>query len=463
MSTALLRPSTPPPMLAVLHAALRLAPTTAKYLLLLLLALNAGSWLLVWHLRVFSSVIEARLAIRLVKLRHVFSGREKRAAALERLYESRMLIGVHPFRKMLMCGWKHRRQRLQLHMSNSSFAKALDVARFRLALETFPSLLRCGGWIPLAATHYHFIREIPILSRYEVRASIGAWDDKWIWVVSRFAKPPSQNSKSSSSTNLHRLPNPLHPKPPRPRSPKRPRRRGAPRTRTRRPRSSPPSRPPRRHSSAAPPRLSRRITIKITPSARVEVRMEPGRTIGMKPSRARRATRGRWKRRCCIVRFPLSLLFLECASRSSGVISFLFSTLFCILPPSFRVSTILIALAAVLRMRWSRFLRVRRWVVRGICGGAVATGSGAWSRFDSYTCVSSACASSGARASGAFCFFSLREAMWMWFASLAVSLCSHSVVWCVCSCARSGGRARGTVHVLPGGWDADRAAAHAYR
>ncbi|KAJ6596258.1 hypothetical protein DFH09DRAFT_1134507 [Mycena vulgaris] len=200
MSTALLRPSTPPPMLAVLHAAFRLAPTAAKYLAILLFVLNAGSWPLVWHLRVFSSVIEARLAIRLVKLRHVFSGREKRAAALERLYESRMPIGVHPFRKV----WTYRSwvsiddSDFNLHMSNSSYAKALDSARFRLALATFPSLLRCGGWIPLAATHYHFIREIPMLSRYEVRASIGAWDDKWIWVISRFVKPPSKKSSSKS-------------------------------------------------------------------------------------------------------------------------------------------------------------------------------------------------------------------------------------------------------------------------
>ncbi|KAJ6482349.1 hypothetical protein DFH09DRAFT_409426 [Mycena vulgaris] len=199
-------------MLALLQTTLCLLPTAAKYLAILLFALNAGSWPLVWHLRVFSSVIEARLAIRLVKLRHVFSGREKRAAALARLYESRMPVALHPFREV----WTYRSwvsiddSDFNLHMSNSSYAKALDTARFRLALATFPSLLRCGGWIPLAATHYHFIREIPMLSRYEVRSSIGAWDDKWIWVVSRFVKPPSKKSSfksASSSSNTSKTAN----------------------------------------------------------------------------------------------------------------------------------------------------------------------------------------------------------------------------------------------------------------
>lgn len=30
------------------------------------------------------------------------------------------------------------------------------------------------------ATHYHFIREIPFLARYQIRLSIGAWDQKWV-------------------------------------------------------------------------------------------------------------------------------------------------------------------------------------------------------------------------------------------------------------------------------------------
>ncbi|KAJ7435193.1 hypothetical protein FB451DRAFT_370737 [Mycena latifolia] len=47
--------------------------------------------------------------------------------------------------------------------------------------------------------HFHFIREIPMFARYEVRASVGAWDDKWIWVVSRFVGPAFKKSKSRSN------------------------------------------------------------------------------------------------------------------------------------------------------------------------------------------------------------------------------------------------------------------------
>ncbi|KAJ7351377.1 hypothetical protein DFH08DRAFT_957695 [Mycena albidolilacea] len=98
--------------------------------------------------------------------------KEQKRLALRDWYEAHLPIGVHPFR----AEWTYtrrvgrcrlRRRGLQPHMSNSSYAKALDSARFRLALATFPSIFRCGRWLPLAATHFHFIREIPMLSTYE--------------------------------------------------------------------------------------------------------------------------------------------------------------------------------------------------------------------------------------------------------------------------------------------------------
>jgi hypothetical protein len=112
-------------------------------------------------------------------------------------------------------------------MSNSSYAKTLDTARFEFALVTFLNVFHAGGWVPLGgaffsflfgscafsacppatfapflvfrlsviwpithrnklkpnpppATHYHFIREIPVFARYEIQTVIGAWDDKWV-------------------------------------------------------------------------------------------------------------------------------------------------------------------------------------------------------------------------------------------------------------------------------------------
>ncbi|KAJ7174893.1 hypothetical protein C8R46DRAFT_1189510 [Mycena filopes] len=197
---------------AILQNALRLAPTAGKYLALLLLLLNAGSLPLVWHFRVFAPVFELRTARRWHIITHSYLPKAQRAAALQAWYEAHLPLGAHPFRSE----WAWRSfvglddADFNLHMSNSSYAKALDSARFRLALEIFPNVFRCGGWVPLAATHFHFIREIPMLSRYEVRTSIGAWDDKWIWFVSRFVKPPSSSRSSSSSstssakTNSHK-------------------------------------------------------------------------------------------------------------------------------------------------------------------------------------------------------------------------------------------------------------------
>ncbi|KAJ7846601.1 hypothetical protein B0H14DRAFT_2357500 [Mycena olivaceomarginata] len=169
-------------ILPLLQQTLRLAPTTTKYTAILLLLLNAGSFPLVWHARVFSSFLEQRLALLWHHITHFYLPKEKKRLALMAWYEAHLPIGVHPFR----AEWAYTRRvgfeetDFNLHMSNSSYAKALDSARFRLALATFPSIFRTGGWVALAATHFHFIREIPMLSTYEVRTSIGAWDGKWV-------------------------------------------------------------------------------------------------------------------------------------------------------------------------------------------------------------------------------------------------------------------------------------------
>ncbi|KAJ6526155.1 hypothetical protein DFH09DRAFT_1416024 [Mycena vulgaris] len=108
-----------------------------------------------------------------------------------------MPVGVHPFRQACMySSWASPNHcDFLFHFSNSSYATALDVANFRFAIATFPNFLRCGGWalltgvglillythssrtVPIKATHYHFIRKIPMSSRFEMRVRIGAWDD----------------------------------------------------------------------------------------------------------------------------------------------------------------------------------------------------------------------------------------------------------------------------------------------
>ena len=48
------------------------------------------------------------------------------------------------------------------------------------------AVLRCRSELMLdftAATHFTFLREIPMFSQYEMRASIMSWDNKWVGVI----------------------------------------------------------------------------------------------------------------------------------------------------------------------------------------------------------------------------------------------------------------------------------------
>ncbi|KAJ7023262.1 hypothetical protein C8F04DRAFT_1401809 [Mycena alexandri] len=190
-------------LVVLLQTALRVVPTAAKYFALVVLLLNVRSLPLVWHIRVWSSVVRLRLALRWHRITHAFLPAARRNAALQSWYEDHLPVGSHPFRSSwTWSSWVSVDDGdFNLHMSNSSYPKALDSARFRLALEIFPNIFRCGGWVPLSATYFHFIREIPMLTRYDVRTSIGAWDEKWIWFISRFVKPPSKKSSKRSQKN----------------------------------------------------------------------------------------------------------------------------------------------------------------------------------------------------------------------------------------------------------------------
>ncbi|KAJ7200276.1 hypothetical protein C8J57DRAFT_1103641 [Mycena rebaudengoi] len=188
---------TPTKLVTLLQQAFRAGPTAAKYAAILLLVLNVGSFPLMWHSDV---VFERRFALQWHKMTHFYLPKEKKRLALRGWYEAHLPIGVHPFRAV----WAYKKMvgfddaDFNLHMSNSCYAKVLDSARIHIALATFPTIFRCGGWVALAAAHFHFIREIPMLTSYEVRISIGAWDGKWIWYVARFVKPPSQKNQNQS-------------------------------------------------------------------------------------------------------------------------------------------------------------------------------------------------------------------------------------------------------------------------
>ena len=92
----------------------------------------------------------------------------------------------------------------------------------KCALLIFPYYVRTGGWIALAGmqvsplplkinenngtfltgTHFHFIREIPILAFYEVRSQIVGWDHKW--VRHTLSKSRFQHDRCFCSSALYR-------------------------------------------------------------------------------------------------------------------------------------------------------------------------------------------------------------------------------------------------------------------
>ncbi|KAJ3815058.1 hypothetical protein F5876DRAFT_72317 [Lentinula aff. lateritia] len=150
-----------------------------------------------------------------------------RLSEMETWLESVTPVGAHPFE------WEGRYDTwvgpddsdFNMHMSNSSYPKVrfdnpyfrvwiLDFARTKASLELFPQFLRVGGHVALSSTHFHFINELPLFSKYQIRLSIGAWDEKWCYIVCRFvtvanSKRTNTNSNSKTSkprnTNIPRI------------------------------------------------------------------------------------------------------------------------------------------------------------------------------------------------------------------------------------------------------------------
>ncbi|KAK7436758.1 hypothetical protein VKT23_009812 [Stygiomarasmius scandens] len=167
-----------------------------------LLVANARALPFVWHVRVFRPLIYVRFEQLFIMAKCMFSSKKTKQRVMEEWIESISPVGRSPLGQYVVyqsiasfdeCDYN-------LHLSNSSYAKALDGARFKLARELFTQFLRVGGHMPLAATHFHFIKEIPVMSRYEVRVSLGSWDEKWAYILCRFLTKKKPGQEKSSKT-----------------------------------------------------------------------------------------------------------------------------------------------------------------------------------------------------------------------------------------------------------------------
>ncbi|KAG8743798.1 hypothetical protein FRC10_011427 [Ceratobasidium sp. 414] len=175
-------------------------PRPVKWFAFIIFLVNARSWPGVWHARVFKSVFKIRLSA-LFRRRGQDHEWWTRVSPVSRSVfptadgsDKGALSVLKSWAAPDDCDWNG-------HLSNSCYAKNLDPARMQACLDWFPAFFGDGGWVALGGAHYHYIREIPVNASYEIRMSIGGWEDKWIYLVAKFVTHPKQKSKSTPSSN----------------------------------------------------------------------------------------------------------------------------------------------------------------------------------------------------------------------------------------------------------------------
>ncbi|TDL14763.1 hypothetical protein BD410DRAFT_733639 [Rickenella mellea] len=177
-------------------------PRPLKWLALLILLVNARNLPFIWHVRVFRPA----LYLRLKWYSLVFSSRATKRAWLESLAP----VGKSPFEVQTSSKtWASPDDcDFNWHLSNSSYAKNLDSARLKYALATLSPFFRDGGWVALGATHFDFIKEIPMFAEYEIRLHFVGWDQKWAYLIAQFVTTRKQKDgrpKTTSSTSAEKI------------------------------------------------------------------------------------------------------------------------------------------------------------------------------------------------------------------------------------------------------------------
>ncbi|KAG8960726.1 hypothetical protein FRC03_006229 [Tulasnella sp. 419] len=171
-------------------------PRPIKLLILLVFFLNRRSWPGVWHWRVWKPVF----AIRWDSFRNARTLPAKRA-----WLGNKSLVGKSPFEivEVHKCFAGLDDCDYNAHLSNSCYAKNLDAARMKCAVNVFPAIFGDGVWMALGGAHYQFVREIPYNTEFEVRTVIGSWEEKWMFLVHYFVSFPKKKGKSSSKPNAN--------------------------------------------------------------------------------------------------------------------------------------------------------------------------------------------------------------------------------------------------------------------
>lgn len=141
-----------------------------KLILLLLVALSPKSIPFAWHFKFFSNV-----------LKYLILANPKDIPAS--IFDP---VDYHTRCSLFECDFN-------MHKSNSTYFSDLDNARGLLMLKTFKNFFNSHKkqngsypYLPLGGVLTVFKKEIKPLQAYNVKSRILGWDQKWLFVLSRF-------------------------------------------------------------------------------------------------------------------------------------------------------------------------------------------------------------------------------------------------------------------------------------
>ncbi|KIJ10134.1 hypothetical protein PAXINDRAFT_119631 [Paxillus involutus ATCC 200175] len=167
--------------------------------------INVCLFPLLWHVRVFLPLAIVRCKYHFSFYKYILSFKPAAArhhAAVNEL-ESLCPVGANPFTFTVHYkSWASPDDCDFLgHLSNSSYAKVSTPSEY-MALRTSSANSQARDvLISQFASHYQFLHEIPLFTRYEINLSIGAWDQKWIYLVCRFTSHSKNKRKMKTKQN----------------------------------------------------------------------------------------------------------------------------------------------------------------------------------------------------------------------------------------------------------------------
>ncbi|ORX39109.1 hypothetical protein BD324DRAFT_618540 [Kockovaella imperatae] len=176
-------------------------PKTVKIILLLLIIINSPSLPFQWHIRVWRYPLKAYFDL-FTKGRDKFLGEcEQRSLRHGGITERTRLKRIAWFDD---CDYN-------LHLSNSCYAKNVDAARMKWAIDVILPAFRPGIHMALGATHYVFVKEIPLGSEYVMETRAGGWDEKWIYLVTEYIIYPKKAARGKGKRPIKPDPTPAGP------------------------------------------------------------------------------------------------------------------------------------------------------------------------------------------------------------------------------------------------------------